>query len=475
MKLWTFRTIFCLRSTFTLISMIAVGQTANSKLASAQMNPDSFVFSEKESLLVLPPTFVSGSTSSMSWSSDSLRLITLNSKPYDLAAIFDHPDRINDSGSLPPEFEFSIGRWNRLNHNSDTIWKRRFPTQPSTAGEIQWIARTQLFGQIIYWQSVDSVPNGNGGNRINYTQNQELLLVDAARSTVREIRSIPNSNFTASPTKALAVLVGFAYPESTERATLISIRPDGTSSDPVELPVRAGVGGFNWSKDGSKLIVAVLKIDVEKKALATTFVSFDPVTRELKPVPADTPKTPDLSAPAEGPLMLRSTVQHVKYVDADTITHPLWLESKFKSDRQRTMVSSDADMQKLSPDCKTIAFRTQGASYVSEIKPVPLAEFIAARNAALKATIMSNAKQLGLAAIMWAQDHDETLPTPNGINGELLPYVKNDILFGGFNYTFAGGSLASINAPSETILGTVDGPGGQAVIYTDGHVKWQNK
>jgi hypothetical protein len=41
-------------------------------------------------------------------------------------------------------------------------------------------------------------------------------------------------------------------------------------------------------------------------------------------------------------------------------------------------------------------------------------------------------------------------------------------------YTFGGGSLASIDAPAETIIGYVTGPGGRAAIYADGHVKWQN-
>ena len=88
---------------------------------------------------------------------------------------------------------------------------------------------------------------------------------------------------------------------------------------------------------------------------------------------------------------------------------------------------------------------------------------------------MNNAKQLGLAAIMWAEDHDETLPGPNDINSQLHPYLLNDALFDQFTYTYSGGPMAAISSPADTVLGTVDGPGGQAVIYSDGHVKWQNR
>jgi hypothetical protein len=76
---------------------------------------------------------------------------------------------------------------------------------------------------------------------------------------------------------------------------------------------------------------------------------------------------------------------------------------------------------------------------------------------------------------MWASDHDDTLPGPNDINSELSPYLKNESLFDQFTYTYAGGPLAAIASPAETILGTVDGPDGQAVIFSDGHVKWRNR
>jgi hypothetical protein len=87
--------------------------------------------------------------------------------------------------------------------------------------------------------------------------------------------------------------------------------------------------------------------------------------------------------------------------------------------------------------------------------------------------VLSNAKQLGLAALMYAQDYDEVLPTGDGINGKLAPYLKNESLFDGFTYTFGGGSLSGIDKPAETELGFVTGPGGRAIIFIDGHVKWK--
>jgi hypothetical protein len=139
------------------------------------------------------------------------------------------------------------------------------------------------------------------------------------------------------------------------------------------------------------------------------------------------------------------------------------------------LICSDADLGLISPDGSTISYRSHGSSWVADVKLVPIDEFKAMIAKVMRSIAISNARQLGLAAIMWAEDHDETLPGPGDINAQLLPYLQTNALFDQFTYTYPGGPLAAITSPAETVLGTVDGPGGQAVIYSDGHVKWQNR
>ncbi|MGI5818855.1 MAG: DUF1559 domain-containing protein [Armatimonadota bacterium] len=65
--------------------------------------------------------------------------------------------------------------------------------------------------------------------------------------------------------------------------------------------------------------------------------------------------------------------------------------------------------------------------------------FARAREKARQTSCLSNLKQLGLAALMYVQDYDETLPpygtlTPEGIRGHgyydlIYPYIKNAELF----------------------------------------------
>lgn len=96
-----------------------------------------------------------------------------------------------------------------------------------------------------------------------------------------------------------------------------------------------------------------------------------------------------------------------------------------------------------------------------------------ALEAAEKARIISDAKQVATAMHIYAADYDDNLPSNNGDWMEaLFPYTKNRQLFDGFVYTFGGGNLNDIKDPSTTELGYKEGPGGRAVAYADGHVRW---
>jgi prepilin-type processing-associated H-X9-DG protein len=115
---------------------------------------------------------------------------------------------------------------------------------------------------------------------------------------------------------------------------------------------------------------------------------------------------------------------------------------------------------------------------------------------------LSNLRQLGLAAMMFAQDHDEMLPSADKWTDELKPYIKNDKVFVdpetpelpcgyAINAKIAGKSLADIAEPATTVLffdsatgkpNTADAMtsvppkgrhnGGSNFAYADGHVRW---
>lgn len=126
-----------------------------------------------------------------------------------------------------------------------------------------------------------------------------------------------------------------------------------------------------------------------------------------------------------------------------------------------------------------------------------------ARAKAERETCMSNLKQIALAALMYAQDWDETLPKADWVPA-LRPYMNNDRLFVcparphqpigyAFNKALLGASPAKIERPAETIMifesklagdspvgGADDVPvegvhdGGICAAFADGHVAWMD-
>jgi len=131
--------------------------------------------------------------------------------------------------------------------------------------------------------------------------------------------------------------------------------------------------------------------------------------------------------------------------------------------------------------------------------------FARAREKARESACMSNVKVLGLAHLMYAQDHDEVLVDAREWPQDIMPYIKNEQVFvcpaderasrqrsGGLELSYtmnamvSGRRLAMVRSPAQTGLlwdGTeVMSRGDPAVEFrhneganvgfVDGHVKW---
>ena len=73
-------------------------------------------------------------------------------------------------------------------------------------------------------------------------------------------------------------------------------------------------------------------------------------------------------------------------------------------------------------------------------------------------------------------DNDEHYPPSEGVNDAIRPYLKPGTAFqvGSHRFVYqlpSGTSLAKIDAPAETALGTMDLPCARVVLFADGHVK----
>lgn len=128
-----------------------------------------------------------------------------------------------------------------------------------------------------------------------------------------------------------------------------------------------------------------------------------------------------------------------------------------------------------------------------------------AREQARAEACFSNLKQLALAAIMFAVDHDNQLPSADKWTDELIPYLKNEAIpkcpaapdlecAYALNRTVAGRPIAALTQPTEEILffesnlgqrnatGTLKDlaepprhQGGNNYAFADGHCQWSRE
>ncbi|WP_309715325.1 hypothetical protein [Armatimonas sp.] len=157
-------------------------------------------------------------------------------------------------------------------------------------------------------------------------------------------------------------------------------------------------------------------------------------------------------------------------------TNALWLEAiepgpekKFN----RALVAAEADSQsvQLLNDLSAVLYTHDDALYAAPIASLDRVAF----EKMMKQLAISNAKQTGLALMMYAQDYDENFPhDPGNVKEAIFPYIKDNDTLAEFVYTYKGPlDLGKVEKPSETAMGYIPSPGGRAVVYADGHVKWE--
>lgn len=118
------------------------------------------------------------------------------------------------------------------------------------------------------------------------------------------------------------------------------------------------------------------------------------------------------------------------------------------------------DLTKMAVDGQ-VAYRPKKNAAAALAKLLPLMAG-AAKPKAEQAACLSNVKQLGLGVMMYAQDHDDLLPTEAWVD-EIMPYVKNALVFTcpaagdampayALNGKLLGLALAGLTEPANTVL-----------------------
>ena len=463
------------RLTPTLLALVAVA--ANSSRVSAQMSDAHFIITPEYALAVTPGYRIADNAQAISWSPDSKRVLAISYSPMIITT-----EKLKNH-SVSPETDLFVNRYNTDSHISTVIFKRHFDMSPMIDGTPQWLGKSNIAIQTVVWfESKESL--GTDGKAVKSTMPRETLLwIDSYRGTVKTIDVEQGDQVVASPISTMAILIHRTFgPDG--GTTVSTIDGEGNVVHANKLPMGAQTAQADWLEDGKSVGLtlypspvaaqpgapAAPTANIPKYAIYSTATGGLQPAEKAKAVPA----RPLASTPSSG-LFLKTTTQHVSDAGIDNIIHPLWLSSNLATEKKQTLVTPDSDMAHLSPTGSGIAFRSGGNAFAADVIRIPADQFKADRAAAQRSILLSNGKQVALEAIMWSADHDDKLPGSTNINDELMPYLKNSQLFDGLNWTYPGGPISGIESPAETILGTIDGADGQAVMYADGHVKWRNR
>jgi hypothetical protein len=406
-----------------------------------------FLLTEKDAVLLGPAEAVSGpQADGFKWSSDG-RFIAVRRTVMDvkaLAALATNPTA-DPGGAVQPLVELSI--WQVATRSSKKVFSA--PLRETSVRDYGWLAGTGT----LYAQT-DS-PAGHS----------DLWLASATSPAKKVASSEVRGGIDAIPSPVSpAIAIYTLAPDGNGTGTLSFLDASGRLSGAVPVPARVGL--FRWSIDGSTLLARNFNKGAEGWVSISREGKWERVEEpQLEP----TQPEKELSASNfRGEIGQKPLTEVIKVPTA--ILHATKYDPK---DFSFAVIGTDAEKPALSPDQSSVAYVSQGVVMVRPLIRVSKEAFMRAREAAARTEIMNRAKQAGLALIMFASDNDDNYPSQDGWQDKVMPYLKNRDIISGFNYTYGGGDLSAIKEPANTVLGFITGPGGRAVTYADGHVKWE--
>lgn len=416
--------------------------------------------------LMMPPTVASeGQVETMSWSSDG-RYLVLQRAVMKLPAKRLAELMLNPPSDMPSPnelFETRLESYDVETGNRRNLLNR--PGQNYVSGG--WVA-----GRAVYVAIVQTIPR-----MPDQKVESNLVRFDAANGTsavVWRAASEPTEfpQLFLSPTRP----IGFVAMRGADGVpSALALDADGRPSGaPMPLHGVPWPLGFSyWSGDGLTLV----SVEGRRKgeSYQQSFRQFD-----LRTMTSSVPK--DRPEPYAPPISLQTNVitQRLGALHDRTFSVGLLTPGgekpsagEGKEPDPPGILDVEVERIEVSPTSRHVAYTHKGVALVRELVAVPRAAYERARDAAARTEALSKGKQCALALIMYAADNEDKLPSNKGDwAGSIKPYLRNESTLEGFVYTYPGGFLSEIAAPAMQEIGYVSAPGGRAVVYADGHVKF---
>ncbi len=222
---------------------------------------------------------------------------------------------------------------------------------------------------------------------------------------------------------------------------------------PAPLPITLQIGALPVPANLSRSRILTEERDV----------AFAPATPQTAPVA--TKPVAQTKPPAQTPKSQTGTVFHPLYLAPNDSA-----EASASPGENAALLAPDAPGGAILADQSAVLYQSGGAVYATPLVRVKTAAYAALR----KQRAMQQGKQVGLGILMYVQDYDEEYPLSDRFEEGVSPYLRDPSMFSGFTFQRPTAPLAKIPMPATTVMGYVTVPGGRAVVYVDGHVKWED-
>ncbi len=439
------RTAFC--RPFVLLTLFAA---ASSAFAGQQGGPTAIAGKEKAWMLLSPKFVAEGECADMAWSHDG-RFLLVNRTHMDVTPKFIQQSLSKSPNVTPPNYLGEVIVFSLETGRSRVIQK--YDAQ-KTSYQGRWLGT----GSSIFFV----LTSHEDGNSSGY--------ISSADGDIRKLSlgdDVKYVEFMPGPTRAeMAVNV-----HSVSKGMMLM---RFNSTGPVGGPITTSSGSepVGYLKNGNEILFSGYR------KIALTAPSDARVKRQEVYYEAVNVLT--------GATRISSKVEYQTLFEADepelsVDSKPVQVDAKlkpltpalFRAGDEIALIAGDVTRAEPNRQMTGVAYCAQGMVFVRPMAEMPLAAYLEAKEAAERTAMISNAKQVATACIMYAADNDDQLPSNAGKwQDNLSPYLRSSKLMDGFVLAFTGGKPGSDVNPAETVLGYIPGKGGRAVAYLDGHVKW---
>ncbi|MCB8933416.1 MAG: hypothetical protein H6534_08250 [Chthonomonadaceae bacterium] len=358
--------------------------------------------------------------------------------------------------SAQPEMEETIVLWSAIRRTSQEIFK--LPSHQGTVEGVGWFGGSDVGFAIVRYHEG---PTPWALYRIAASPGQMKPIATGEQGEI----------WIPSPRASLGLALHMARPGRELAANTIQGRVIDSDGHIVATFSTPGFGATSWSSDGKRVYWRAFEAARAAGAPPT------PVRVHYNALDLRTGAITRIDKPND----IYEEPKPLLQLGAVTLSGPkvtpspraLLLSGEGPEGGQALITGDFQWLAKLSPANDGVLYKSNDALFVRPLLQLGADQLRELRAAAERAEVLSRGKQCALALIMYASDYDDVFPPAGDISSQIMPYLKNADLLQGFSYTYKGGPMKDIEQPAQTELGFVQGNGGRAILYADGHVVWK--